>query len=569
MRIIVIGAGGIIGQAMRLCCPADVEPVYTRTRAWRRNEQEMWFYGFDLTQQPKSADLPDPRSVFLSSFKPHAVINLAGENRPDVVERHPRRYEAVNIQGPAWLSNWCGLNGAHYVHVSTQAVFGGEPKNAKGQTSDWASDPSARPPYGADSARIPVNAYGMQKYLAEVEVSAQSKSWTIVRPTFVLGVRPMPTIGRQNPIEYWMSAQAPIAESQTVASLREVNDRWFSPSFAGDVAHLLWEIAQGAPRRTAVNVGLPISTTRYDLAQRLRTDLEIEPVSHDVAFPGLAPRPKDTTYAVDCVTSSATLAGGLDQCEKQYVHREAIQIKQRAAELSIFLGKNQIECEQCLRRAFGFWHCQIAEDWRKANPQTDDQILDWYRKTDAYLWELSAYHLDPGFNYGGMCTGIIDRLKADDVQEALCLGDGIGDMTIALGKARIHGIYHDLWGSRTAEFADFRQQIYLGHSDMACTRGWEPLIPVESGSMQAILSADFLEHVTDVEAWVRAIWDRLAPGGLFFAQSAFGMGSGANGSMPMHLACNDRFEKDWDPLLASIGFMQEASNWYRKPWEGA
>jgi hypothetical protein len=32
----------------------------------------------------------------------------------------------------------------------------------------------------------------------------------------------------------------------------------------------------------------------------------------------------------------------------------------------------------------------------------------------------------------------------------------------------------------------------------------------------------------------------------------------------MHLAQNDRFEKEWDPLLFSLGFEQMGPQWYRK-----
>jgi predicted methyltransferase len=74
-----------------------------------------------------------------------------------------------------------------------------------------------------------------------------------------------------------------------------------------------------------------------------------------------------------------------------------------------------------------------------------------------------------------------------------------------------------------------------------------------------------LEHVPNVEAWVSAIFAALKPGGLFCAQNAFACGSGPDGSIPMHLAVNDRFEHDWDPLLTAVGFEQISSNWYRRP----
>ena len=107
---------------------------------------------------------------------------------------------------------------------------------------------------------------------------------------------------------------------------------------------------------------------------------------------------------------------------------------------------------------------------------------------------------------------------------------------------------------------------YLGTSwgayGMNLTAGWEPSL---GSGWDSIVSLDFLEHCTDVEAWVRAIYAALKPGGWLVAQNAFACGSGPDGAIPQHLARNDRFEKDWDPLLFSLGFTQLCSNWYQKP----
>ena len=64
--------------------------------------------------------------------------------------------------------------------------------------------------------------------------------------------------------------------------------------------------------------------------------------------------------------------------------------------------------------------------------------------------------------------------------------------------------------------------------------------------------------------WVNAIHAALKPGGYFVAQNAFACGSGPDGAIPMHLQCNDKYEKEWDNLLIEVGFEQIASNWYRR-----
>ena len=104
--------------------------------------------------------------------------------------------------------------------------------------------------------------------------------------------------------------------------------------------------------------------------------------------------------------------------------------------------------------------------------------------------------------------------------------------------------------------------MYGCQYDDESTAGWEPLLVSES--FDAVVSLDFLEHVTDVPTWTRAIHESLNPGGIFVAQNAFNCGSGPDGSIPMHLERNDRFEKDWDSLLASSGFEQLGPQWYKK-----
>jgi hypothetical protein len=124
-----------------------------------------------------------------------------------------------------------------------------------------------------------------------------------------------------------------------------------------------------------------------------------------------------------------------------------------------------------------------------------------------------------------------------------------------------------LSGSRTAAFAESRGVI-----DMALSNDWAP--PAASG-FDAVVSLDFLEHVTDVPAWCRAIHAALKPGGLFCAQNAFDCGSGNNGAIPCHLSINDKYAHAaphtngralWDHLLIEeLGFEQLGPNWYRKP----
>ena len=100
---------------------------------------------------------------------------------------------------PAEIAHFCRRSGARLIHISSQA------------------------------AKDPVNEYGKQKLAAEVALRDMPHV-TVMRLTFILGIRPLPHVGRQNPLEAMIAGQSP-----------QVCDRWFSPLGALDAAELIWE----------------------------------------------------------------------------------------------------------------------------------------------------------------------------------------------------------------------------------------------------------------------------------------------------------------------------------------
>lgn len=553
--ILIVGASGILGQHLRISQPPGESAVYT-SRAQSLPKD-----------YPLTLETPDHVDTLLDRWRPDVVINLAGENRPDVVERDPAAYEFINVDVPALMAQWCTLNSRRLIHVSSQAVFGG-----------------LRPPYASHVmtperelilADAPVNAYGRQKLRAEGEVI--DRLGTVARLTFILGVRPFPYVGRPNPMEQMIEAL------EHASPQRQVIDRFFSPAFAPDAARWLWHLSryQAQPGRV-YHIGHPVQKSRFEIAMEMGFWMthgpdfasdSIRPVHHDESFPApqWAPRPINTTFADDSL-HRGTYEKWLPQTLTSWRRRlNYMDRTDRAVEIATFLGKSPQEVEARLGQGFGAMHTAVRDDFYQTNPQTDEDLLRWYMSTEAYIWELTAYHLDPGFNYLGMCDGITTHLKVHDKSRVLCVGDGVGDLTMRCKDAGLRPVYHDLAGSRTAQFAHFRfQRRYGGDTPwMENSTGWEAPHAHDLGSEEqfdAVIALDFFEHMVDVEGWVRRCWAMLRPGGLFLAQNAFGIGNEPGGSLPMHLTRNNRYEKDWDPLLDSIGFVRTgAGNWRRKP----
>jgi len=558
-RVIVLGAGGIIGQHLRLQQPADVEVVYTR-----RTDATLFYTPLDLRSPD---DLPRLNALVGNKWggKVDVVINLAGESRTDVVEASPKEHRWANVFLPQMLGVWCDQRDALLLHISTQGIFSGR-----------------KAPYTAVMPRAlldePVNEYGRQKLEAEQWIERTCHNWMILRLTFALGIRPFPTVGRKNPLEAMFEAWAEEKSQQ------QVDDRFFSPCVAEDAAQAIWKTVKYPLTRFVEHIGTPIRTSRYQLAVLARQGVpvghvqEVHAVQHREAFPDLADRPYDTTYEGSWHRTQLTPAYFLHAFEQWRRRLGWDSLDDRGDELAAYFGTPAPDARAKLGLGFGALHGKVAEDWRAADPKTDEQILQWYRDTPAYCWELSAYHIDPGFNYIGMCTGIAQHLKTAGARRVLCLGDGIGDLTAVLGEHGLDPIYHDLGGSLTAQFAAFRFQRRGATPWMLLTSGWAPLEGVSYDALypkaDAVIAHDFFEHLTNVAEWARACYALLAPGGLFLAQNAFAIGDPDHGgSIPMHLSRNNKYADDdgsgragWDTLLDEIGFERTGQgNWRRKP----
>ena len=158
MKVLILGAGGIVGQHMKINEPKDVEVIYSR-----KTSSPGW-YGIDVDHQDVRKDL--------DIINPDVIINLAGENRVDVVESDPQKYISVNVDLVKTLCTWVTKNNKYLIQGSTQGIFSGD--NSCYNTTDIAH---------------PLTHYGKQKLTAEHIVLAHQNT-EICRLTFVIGVRP-------------------------------------------------------------------------------------------------------------------------------------------------------------------------------------------------------------------------------------------------------------------------------------------------------------------------------------------------------------------------------------------
>ncbi|MFM8528810.1 MAG: dTDP-4-dehydrorhamnose reductase [Ilumatobacteraceae bacterium] len=198
MKVLVLGAGGQLGQELAEYCATQRDDVVALTH-----------HDLDITNRVEVNES-------LTRLRPDVVVNCAAWTAVDACESDPLRAHAVNAQGPLWVAEATGSIKAHLVHVSTDYVFSGESST----------------PYVEDDATAPINVYGVSKAAGEVAVLANGHGTTVVRTSWLCG---------KHGTNIVKTVLGLAAKGDT---MRFVDDQWGAPSFAQDLAPLIRSLAR-------------------------------------------------------------------------------------------------------------------------------------------------------------------------------------------------------------------------------------------------------------------------------------------------------------------------------------
>lgn len=155
-------------------------------------------------------------------------------------------------------------------------------------------------------------------------------------------------------------------------------------------------------------------------------------------------------------------------------------IEQATRELAQFLG---IPFEEALKRVQGYTVAVAAERWASDNPQTAEEVTEWYRgRTDHYLYELIRWNYDSPVYHG-----FIQPLLTYHGKKILEVGAGIGSLCIALAYAGNDVTYCDISEQLSAfakqRFADRALDIKITY-DLKGQRDFD-----------IVVANDFFEHI--------------------------------------------------------------------------
>jgi len=247
MRILVTGAGGMLGRALQ----EKLQGAHT-LYLWGREE----------------ADLTDAGQVGSAArgIAFDAVVHAAAMTDVDRCESEPDRALAVNRDATRNVADLARERGALFVYVSTDYVFDG----------------TKRSPYLEEDPVGPINAYGRSKLEGERAARESGARSLVVRTSWLFGA------GGKNFVDTIAS------KLERGESLRVVDDQKGSPTYTRDLVHAIELLLRRGATGTvhATNSG---TTTWFGLAREiaraLGSDASIAPVSTE-EFPRPAPRPR-------------------------------------------------------------------------------------------------------------------------------------------------------------------------------------------------------------------------------------------------------------------------------------
>ena len=198
MRILVTGAGGLVGIALVRHCTAAGDDVLGHTHQ-----------SLDITDLRRLTDIA-------SEFGPEAIINCAAWTDVDGCESNSEKAEAANAVGPENLARVSRTLNALLITISTDYVFDGTKEGFYTQRDD----PN------------PQSVYGWSKLEGERRAQLASARTIIVRTGYIFGK------GGRN----FLSTV--VERARRGEELKVITDTCGTPTYAPDLAARMRELAQ-------------------------------------------------------------------------------------------------------------------------------------------------------------------------------------------------------------------------------------------------------------------------------------------------------------------------------------
>jgi dTDP-4-dehydrorhamnose reductase len=252
LKVLITGAAGMVGRALREFCEASGDTVfaYDHARLDIANTEDVW--------------------QAVSSTKPDAVINCAAWTNVDGCESDVERAFAVNARGPENLARASRDANAAFVTISTDYVFDGSKEGF----------------YTQEDEPNPESVYGRAKLEGERRSIATYDRSIVVRTGYIFG--PGGTNFLATVVKRALKGE----------KLKAITDTYGTPTYARDLAERLRQLAElnvpGIYHVVSSGPGVNFEEfTRKAVALTGNRDAVVEPVSAD-ALNRPAKRPRNS-----------------------------------------------------------------------------------------------------------------------------------------------------------------------------------------------------------------------------------------------------------------------------------
>jgi dTDP-4-dehydrorhamnose reductase len=297
--ILVTGASGLLGA--NLVCRAH-DQGYETAGLCHRNVLKV------PNVSMFSVNLNDERGTrqMIQRLRPEGIIHCAAATSVDWCEDHPKEAERLNGEISGVLAEVATELNAHFVYVSTDAVFDGK-----------------RGDYSELDEPAPINAYARSKLYGEWQVMQRNPQAAIARVT-LYGWNAQDKLS----LAEWMLKKLENAEQ--VPGFEDVH---FTPILATDLADVLLSMLDHG-LSGVYHVGGSEKISKYHFARRIAEAFDFNPeriTSVELATASLrAMRPPDTSLNTHKIRAAfpcklpdvlSGIRGFREQRENGYAHR--------------------------------------------------------------------------------------------------------------------------------------------------------------------------------------------------------------------------------------------------------
>lgn len=225
MRVLIVGASGFVGSALRAVFGSDTVGTY-----WNHAEDSL-----------RQLDIRDAAAVnrLVRELRPELVIHPAAQPNVDWCDDHTQESYDVNVRGTRNVAEACRAAGARYVFFSTDYIFDG-----------------SHGPYREDATPGALNVYGQHKLESERLIAGLLDDYAIVRVCWVYGIEKQ---GKN----FIMGL---LDKGRRGVAMQVPSDQWGNPTYGENLAAAVRELALSS-RRGVYHVVGPEHVSRFAFAK--------------------------------------------------------------------------------------------------------------------------------------------------------------------------------------------------------------------------------------------------------------------------------------------------------------